>query len=87
MPKIEQLNKKIKEMNRHKEWKPLKICKNCKFYRGTGFWMDTTRKIHWQQVKRYGECGFMKIVFGESFPLYRSEYDKCHEYQEGEHAR
>ena len=63
---------------------PLKICKNCKFYNQTGFTIDQTQPTHWQQVRRHGECGFIKIVFGESMNSYTSDYNTCHEWQEKE---
>lgn len=60
----------------------LRICKYCKHYRKTGFTIDPMQPTHWQQVRRHGECGFIKIVFGESLPLYRSEHSTCHEWKE-----
>lgn len=45
----------------------LPICLHCKYYRQTSFFI--------------GECGFRKIVWGESFPLYTSDYHRCPEWK------
>ena len=64
----------------------LPICLYCKYYQQTSFFIDENQPTLWQKVRRYGECGFRKIVWGESFPLYASDYHSCPEWKLKEEA-